>query len=252
MKPPRISVVITTYNRKELLEGCIQSIVDQTYPAHEIIISDDGSTDGTREFFEHTKFIAGTSIIPIKYFWHKNVGPGLAKNLGNKKATGDIIISQDSDDVSFPDRLEKIADYFIKNPKTDIFYHAAYLKYTNKERNITKRIFYPTFPFSLKRLLNEPYIDGSLAYRREKVLKIPYHKCFDDWLLEIEFALQGCKFGYIDDALLDRGWSPDSDVVQEYSGGGFNKGFLFAKRLLKKKYGVDFNPEYVTKRKMFV
>lgn len=89
---PFISVVIPTYNRKEIVERCLKHLLNQTYPSdrYEIIIIDDGSTDGTRELVIR---IAATAPTRILYsFFQTNKGPAMARNTGIKKSSGEIIL----------------------------------------------------------------------------------------------------------------------------------------------------------------
>jgi glycosyltransferase involved in cell wall biosynthesis len=99
MKKFHISVVITTYNRRRVLERAIISVLKQTNPADEIVLIDDGSSDGTSQLV--------TEKYPmIRYFWQKNSGISFARNQGLKHATGDWIAFLDSDDEWLPHKLE--------------------------------------------------------------------------------------------------------------------------------------------------
>lgn len=100
-----ISIIIATYNRKDLLPRCLKSIFAQTFSDFEIIVVDDGSTDGTgemisREFSERR----------IRYFaLPENRGATFARNFGLEKARGDYFMVWDSDDELLPHALEKLA-----------------------------------------------------------------------------------------------------------------------------------------------
>jgi len=99
---PLISVIIPVYNRENLIQSAIKSIVDQTYENLEIIIIDDGSTDCTEEKVKQIKDNR------IRYFKNeRNMGVSRARNRGIKLSGGEIIALQDSDDQAYPDRLEK-------------------------------------------------------------------------------------------------------------------------------------------------
>ncbi len=89
--PGLISYIMVTMNRKEAALRCIASIVRQDYPQREMIVIDNGSTDGSLE------------AIASKYPWIRlisqpsNVGPAAARNLGIKAARGDFLIFVDDD-----------------------------------------------------------------------------------------------------------------------------------------------------------
>jgi glycosyltransferase involved in cell wall biosynthesis len=109
-----ISVVVATYNRRELLEKCIRSLFEQSYSKddYEIIIVDDGSTDNTQALVNELKSLSPS---PLKYIKQDNGGPSSARNKGVKNATGQIIAFIDSDAIADSKWLESIANSFKNN-----------------------------------------------------------------------------------------------------------------------------------------
>ncbi len=111
-----ISVIIPAYNRAGLIGETLQSLLKQTLLAKEIIVVDDGSTDGTAEEVEHEfsvfrKQFSGNSKFNIpnptfKILRQANAGPGAARNRGVAAATGDFIHFFDSDDIAAPNKHE--------------------------------------------------------------------------------------------------------------------------------------------------
>lgn len=97
-----ISVIIPTYNRDQFLEQAVRSVLEQTYPCDELLIVDDGSTDDT-EFI--VRKLKANSNIPIRYFFQENKGAAAARNLGIKKAEGELLCFLDSDDRFRSDKL---------------------------------------------------------------------------------------------------------------------------------------------------
>lgn len=91
----RFSVIIPTYNRKAYLQECLETVFAQTHAAHEVIVVDDGSTDGTVEVLS----AKGGQIQVIR---QTNAGPGAARNRGAEAASGDYLAFLDSDDLWFP------------------------------------------------------------------------------------------------------------------------------------------------------
>lgn len=69
---PAVSVCIPTYNRKDYLKETLQSVFAQTYKDYEVVIVDDGSTDGTEEMIK-------TADYKVRYYWQENVGEAAAK-----------------------------------------------------------------------------------------------------------------------------------------------------------------------------
>lgn len=118
MKQPFFSIVIPTYNRRDLLEKCVNSVLNQTFTDFEIIVIDDGSKDGTGEFIASLE----TRKINLKYRYHKNHGVSFSRNKGIKVAKGKWIAFLDSDDWWKPTKLERIAEYINKYPDIKIFH----------------------------------------------------------------------------------------------------------------------------------
>lgn len=98
---PRVSVIIPTYNRRKYVQEAIDSVLAQTFTDYEIIVIDDGSTDGTDEALQ-VRY--GDRI---HYEWQENQGESVARNRGIELARGEYIAFLDSDDLWLPEKLEK-------------------------------------------------------------------------------------------------------------------------------------------------
>lgn len=96
---PSISVIIPAYNRAALLPDTLRSLLAQTVPAAEIIVVDDGSTDGTAD-------VAAAFGPPVRVIRQPNAGPGAARNTGFRDSRGEFIHFFDSDDIALPDKHE--------------------------------------------------------------------------------------------------------------------------------------------------
>ena len=95
-----VSVIIPTYNRKNLLKRALHSASSQTFVPQEIIVVDDGSSDGTKDWvLERFPY--------VRYIYQDNSGVSSARNAGIKEAKGSWIAFLDSDDEWMPDKLEK-------------------------------------------------------------------------------------------------------------------------------------------------
>src|SRR5215212_7819134 len=102
----KVSIIIPTYNRCDLVGRAVASALAQTNCAIDIIVVDDGSTDSTREEMER---IAQHSAFPMRYIWKPNGGCASARNVGLREATGDAFIFLDSDDVLVSDAISSLA-----------------------------------------------------------------------------------------------------------------------------------------------
>lgn len=96
---PLVSVIVPTFNRRELVCQAIDSVLAQTFSDYELIIVDDGSTDGTGEA------IAAYGD-RIRYCWQENQGESVARNRGIALAQGEYIALLDSDDLWEPEKLQ--------------------------------------------------------------------------------------------------------------------------------------------------
>ena len=115
---PKVSVIMGIYNCEKTLREAVDSICRQTYSNWELILWDDGSTDGT---YELARQIAGQDHDRIKLFHgEKNRKLSYALNQCLNHAEGELVARMDGDDISHPDRLQKQVDYLRKHPETDL------------------------------------------------------------------------------------------------------------------------------------
>ncbi|MGQ9778661.1 MAG: glycosyltransferase family 2 protein [Bacillota bacterium] len=118
---PLVSVVVPTHNRREHLSRCLRSLLAQTVdPAvYEIVIVDDGSTDGTEELVEAFKAHAAPRLV---YLWTEHAGRARARNEGIRAARGKYIIFLDSDMMVEPDF---IAAHLAAHTEPNLVVHGA-------------------------------------------------------------------------------------------------------------------------------
>ena len=110
-----ISVVIPSYNRKDFLKRSIDSAINQTKKPFEIIVVDDGSTDGTETMIK-------SDYDFVKFIKQKNKGVSAARNIGIKVSIGEWICFLDSDDEWKKDKLEKQINAMKSNPGYKFFH----------------------------------------------------------------------------------------------------------------------------------
>lgn len=100
----KISVIVPVYNTKKYLKKCLNSIINQTFRDIEIIIIDDGSTDGSLEIIQEYQ----EQYDNIRFFETKNIGSGSARNVGIRNSKADYITFIDSDDVVETNMLQEL------------------------------------------------------------------------------------------------------------------------------------------------
>ena len=110
-----ISVVIPSYNRRDFLKRSIDSAINQTKKPLEIIVVDDGSTDGTETMIK-------SDYDFVKFIKQKNKGVSAARNIGIKVSIGEWICFLDSDDEWKKDKLEKQINAMKSNPGYKFFH----------------------------------------------------------------------------------------------------------------------------------
>lgn len=200
---PLVSIVVPVYNTKKYLSDCLNSLYSQIYKNIEIIIVDDGSTDGSGEVIDnfYKKNKKNTLIIKNK----KPSGCGqLACNQGIKKAKGKYVAIMDSDDISLPNRikkevdfLEKHLDYFLVSSSTQVI--------DENNNNIGKIIVGKSYNKILKEIyLTNSIINSSVLCRRlmvSSLYKVEYKAC-NDYLSWIYHLNEGKKFYTLKDILV--------------------------------------------------
>ena len=111
-----VSVIVPTYNRAEYLIEAFGSVQDQTCPVSQIIIVDDGSTDGTAE---HVQNLSNQENLRYLRLSHCGM-PGKVRNAGARLATGEYLAFLDSDDLWKPEKLARQIAYFEEHPDMQI------------------------------------------------------------------------------------------------------------------------------------
>ena len=187
MKNPDIiiSIIVPVYNVKEYIRECLESLISQTFNKYEIILVNDGSTDGSdlicKEYEERYE--------NIRYYSQSNKGQSAARNLGVIKSKGIYILFVDSDD-------------YIENDTCKILYEAA-KKYdvdivigdilNEKERIITDTLF-RAIPHENKKMTTEQYCKEAFEYNIYDI--VPWIRLVKkEYLIKnkIEF-LEGCYY----------------------------------------------------------
>jgi glycosyltransferase involved in cell wall biosynthesis len=154
MSMPLISCIIPTYNGEKYLAEALDSILEQRYRPIEVIIADDGSSDGTAEIADRYGDV-------VRRTTQANAGPAATRNLGIRSATGTFVAFLDQDDVWRPEKLERQYARFEARPELDIsvahvqrFWESALSEQAERFRN--HRISKPL----------PGYITGTMLVRR--------------------------------------------------------------------------------------
>lgn len=122
-----ISVIIPLYNKEQIIEKCVQSVLSQDYNDFEVVIVNDGSTDRS------TEIVKGIGDTRIRFIEQENGGPSKARNTGVRNAKGDWIVFLDADDEFLPGALKTFGILIQDHPNVGMF-GCSYLK--NDGRNV--------------------------------------------------------------------------------------------------------------------
>lgn len=219
----RVSIVLPTYNRSYCIRRAVESVLCQTWRDWELIVVDDGSTDGTEEI------IAGCMASDNRVRYHRqpqNRGVSAARNAGIRQARYEYIAFQDSDDVWRADKLEKQMRLFAERPEVGLVYCAIQ---GTRQDGSSIRIPAADMDSGLLQgnlygfLLQGNVIDCPTAVMRRACTEQcggfdESLSCLEDWELFLRIA-GAYEIGYVDEVLVDS--AVHNEGVSSHAGGYF-------------------------------
>jgi glycosyltransferase involved in cell wall biosynthesis len=163
--PPCVSVVIPVFNGEQYLADAIQSVRDQTYQNFEVIVVDDGSTDGSAE-------VAQRFGEAIRYVHQANGGVCKARNTGIALAQGTYIAFLDQDDLWLPDKLATQVAYLDSHPEVGAVYCQCQVMGNAKFRsNLGKYMYSEPVKDNVVGIMRGPYLLMTSTMFRSEVLR---------------------------------------------------------------------------------
>jgi glycosyltransferase involved in cell wall biosynthesis len=117
-----VSVIMPAYNAEAFIKDSIGSVIDQTYSNWELIVIDDGSTDGTAEIVKQLQLAEAR----ITYLYQPNGKQGKARNLGIQESKGNYIAFLDADDKWTQDKLSVQMDVLVQDKRVDLVFSQGY------------------------------------------------------------------------------------------------------------------------------
>ena len=186
MSRPKISVVMAAYNAEKYLRESIDSLLTQTFIDFELIVVNDGSTDGTLAILESY----GDERLRIINN-AQNLGLPKSLNIGIKSARGEYIARQDADDMSLPQRLEKQYAYMQANPQIALLGSLSnYLDGAdNKVPYEVEFLPAPTFADLMK---SNRFVHSAMMIRKTVLDKVGLYEAID-WAEDYELWLRIAK-----------------------------------------------------------
>lgn len=217
---PLVSIIIPTWNRRQLVQEAIASVLSQDYEEREVIVIDDGSTDGTEEALRR--------LPSVRYHAQANQGVSRARNRGLELAHGAFICFLDSDDLWLPTKLSTQVALMVRQPEVRVSYTDEIWIRRGRRVNPKKRHQKHSgwvFPWCLPLCIISP---SSVMLRREVFEEVggfdeslPVCEDYDLWLriaarMPVAFIPEKLivKRGGHDDQLSRRFWGNDRFRVQ--------------------------------------
>lgn len=182
---PLISIIIPSYQHASTLPACLTRIFAQTYTPLEIIVIDDGSTDGTQQ-----------AVAPfrdrINYVRQENSGANVARNNGFAESKGDYVIFCDADVIMKPEMIQTMFEALQKNPEAAYAYSAFRFGWKT----------FSSFPFDADLLHQMNYVTTTSLIRRTDFPGFdPRLKRFQDWDLWLTILERGKQGVFIPEIL---------------------------------------------------
>ena len=194
---PLVSIILPVYNDETNIEKAVNSVLNQTYRNIELLIYNDGSSDSTQ------KIITNIDSPLIRIFNNdKNLGLTKALNFLIRKSNGEIIARQDSDDISYLDRIETQVN-FLQSNGLDATASRAIRK--NSKRKIPSGSFY--LPLKIQVLYKNPMIHGTLMIKKSVLEELNLYneefKYSQDFKLLVDLLNNGYKFKILNKVLYE-------------------------------------------------
>jgi glycosyltransferase involved in cell wall biosynthesis len=234
----KVSVIIPTYNRANLLPRPIKSVLNQTFQDFELIIVDDGSTDNTRELVEEFQ----KKDSRIKYIFQENSGgPAKPINTGIKNSKGEYIAILESDDEWLPEKLEKQIKVLEEFKNVSLVSCYAFRIFADGTKKLYKTPYLGIFKKTKWKLFWEKWGIISLStvmVRKEVIEKVGF---FDEKIktgADIDFYLRCIKkfdFYFIHEPLISY-YESEESLSKKY----FWKKWIPEYEYMLEKYREDF------------
>lgn len=198
-KKPLFSVIIPAYNAENFVCEALDSVAGQTVIDYEVVVVDDGSTDGTSH--KIASWAKEHPMVKLRLIKQVNKGIGGARNTGIREACGIFVAFLDSDDFWLETKLEFVADYIKKVPIVDLICHDEWLE---TDRVDKKRLTYGPHTTYRDLLFKSNCISTSATVvRRQKILEVGgfsedmQFNGVEDYDLWLRLTQANCRIEYL-------------------------------------------------------
>lgn len=237
---PLVSVIVPAYNHEHYVQETIRSIIAQTYMNIELLVTDDGSTDGTFAKISELEDECRARFAAVRFTTQKNAGICATLNSLLADAHGEFVYPIASDDVAEPRAVETLLDCF---DSSDTVFAVGDNSIIDSDSNITgwgtdrdiddgKIVFYSWWDYncywrpelrrlgenfgSYESLVRGPYITNGYLIRRSALLEAGGWQdgTLDDWYMQLQLAKLG-RFKFINEKLCRYRWHGTNTVRQK-------------------------------------
>ena len=208
MRDPLVSVIIIFLDEERFLGEAVESVFAQSYADWELLLCDDGSTDGSSALARDYARRHPARVRYLEHAGHENLGMSATRNLGLHDARGELVAFLDSDDVWLPQKLERQVEALQAHPEAQMTWARTLwwfgwtgraedeaLNYENQIPSWPGRVL--EGPTALSRILRDPTLSpctGSIVARKAAVMEVggfeeEYTGLFEDWVFLSKFLL---------------------------------------------------------------
>lgn len=244
----KYSVLMSLYikEKPEYLRLAIDSMLNQTVSPDEIVIVEDGPlTDALYAVLDEYKEKFPQIIRTVRN--EKNLGLGLALNVGLKECRNELVARMDTDDISLPNRCERQLKYFLENPGTTILGGQIAEFITSPEKIVGRRVV-PETDKELKEFMKKrcPFNHMTVMFKKTDIIKAGnYQDWFwnEDYYLWIRLALEKFVFANLPDTLVYT--RVGADMYQRRGGDKYFKSEIEIQKLMLRKKLIDYGTFFV-------
>jgi glycosyltransferase involved in cell wall biosynthesis len=198
-----LCVLMATYNDEKYIAAALDSILSQTYGDFELLVINDGSSDGTEGILREYARKDGRVRVVL---CDKNTGLASALNLGLRETGADLVARMDADDVALPDRLEKQMEYLAAHPEIDVL--GTFCEDIDEFGDRTGRI--RRMPLGSEKnaalVWTNPVIHPTIMFRRDRIMRLGGYNATlrrrQDYDLWFRVIAAGMKIDNIPEVLL--------------------------------------------------
>lgn len=198
---PLVSIIIPAHNAEKYIQEAVDSALGQTYENIEVVVIDDGSTDGTKKVLE--LYVRDRKI---KYVYQENKGLAGARNAGIRNSKGEYVAFLDADDLFLPEKVAEQVKVLEENPDFDVCYcDLTHFIDSSPRKYYHHRYHYPSGNL-FEPLLHRQFINPLTVFARRSVFeKFGFFdetlRRSEDWDLWLRWSHAGVKFFYLDKPL---------------------------------------------------